>query len=507
MAHMLMLYVPTLCGAVPVASPPLRMVALDMDGTLLNANHELSADSLSTLRSLSSRGITIALCSGRSTAAIHDHAEKLALSKPMPVVAFNGAAGFLAAAPGYCLAAKELFCVPLPDAAVDVVLSAAERQGELVQYYVERDIEVVCKTDAHVELTRRYATLTGVAAHKYAESYAEGRARGLPYKCLVMTDDADATLAYMRDSMPEGLATLIRGTPPFFVEVLHPDVNKGNGLVQMCKALGIPIEQVVAFGDGDNDIEFVSKAGLGIAMRNARPTLLEVADRVTERTNDEDGVAHALHQLEAEGLLSLPAPRKVRGQPAVTIRRVNPRAVVGVRERVMWPGQPEMCILEEDDLPNALHLAVMNEANGAAAAAGDAGVRATDGAARNLPSSTVCGVLSLFLPADAAAAATGGGGSGSDAGDQGRDGSGGGPVARFRKLAVEPEWRRRGLATALIETAAAEARLAGAETLACDARASQADFYAARGFQRASEPFDKYPGKGGELYVKMEMTL
>ena len=82
-----------------------------------------------------------------------------------------------------------------------------------------------------------------------------------------------------------------------------------------------------------------------------------------------------------------------------------------------------------------------------------------------------------------------------------------GSVARFRKLAVEPEWRRRGLATALIETAAAEARLAGAETLACDARASQADFYAARGFQRVSEPFDKYPGKGGELYVKMEMTL
>ena len=61
---------------------------------------------------------------------------------------------------------------------MDVVLSAAERQGELVQYYVERDIEVVCKTDAHVELTRRYATLTGVAAHRYAEDYAEGRRAG-----------------------------------------------------------------------------------------------------------------------------------------------------------------------------------------------------------------------------------------------------------------------------------------------------------------------------------------
>ena len=87
---------------------------------------------------------------------------------------------------------------------------------------------------------------------------------------------------------------MIRGT-------CHPQVNKGEGLRRMCSRLGVPLEQVVAFGDGDNDIEFVQAAGRGVAMANARPTLREVADRVTARTHDEDGVAHELLRMELAG--------------------------------------------------------------------------------------------------------------------------------------------------------------------------------------------------------------
>ena len=475
----------------PRPPTPLRMVALDMDGTLLNAGHELSDESLATLRSLSARGIVIALCSGRSTAAIHDHAKRLALSRPLPIVAFNGAAGLLADAPGYALGARELFCTPLPVEAVDAVLAVADGRGEVVQYYHGLDIHVACKTEAHMALTKKYAALTGVAAHVHSTSYDEAKEKGTPYKCLVMTDDADATLAALQDSVAPTMATLIRGSPPFFVECLHPDVNKGNGLERLCEKIGMPLEAVVAFGDGDNDIEFISKAGLGVAMCNGRPPLLAVADRVTSKSNEEDGVAHCLHQLEAEGRLMLPAPRGVHGLPQMRIRRVNPSAVVGVRERVMWPGQPEMCILEEDSAPNALHLAAMDESGAGSKGAGSKGA-SSNGGDGGLPSSTVCGVLSLFLPETQS-------GSGS--------GSSGGGAAKFRKLAVDIPWQKRGLATALIETAAAEARLVGAATLCCDARASQEAFYRARGFERAGEPFNKYPGKGGEMYVSMRMAL
>ena len=458
------------------------MVALDMDGTLLNKQHQLSDGSIEALRSLDERGMTIALCSGRSTIAMHDAAEKLGLSRT-PIVSFNGAAGLIATPPGFNLAASELFTTPVPEATVDALLGVCERQGVLVQYYIGNDIYVACKSDQHVDLTRRYAALTGVAAHLYVDSYDEARQRGLPYKCLVLTDEVDEQLAMLREAMPAGAATLIRGSPPFFVEVLNCHVNKGVGLQRMCEALGLAAEAVVAFGDGDNDVEFVQAAGLGVAMCNARPTLKAVADRVTDRNNDADGVAYTLQQLESEGLLALPAPRKVRGLPHVTIRRVRADVVVGTRERVMWPGKPERCILPADRELHATHLAALVEGEA------EGGEGAGEGGA-GLPSSTVCGVVSLFLPP------TEGSGRGTATGS-GR--------AQFRKLAVEEPFRRQGVATALVETAAVEARLAGATCLWCDARAEQEGFYAARGFEASGEPFEKY--EGGGLYVQMEMAL
>ena len=94
-------------------------------------------------------------------------------------------------------------------------------EHQLVQYYNGVDIHVVCKIEEHIALTKKYAVLTGVAAHVYSESYSEAKARGAPYKCLVMTEEADETLAALQESLPPTMATLIRGSPPFFVECLH----------------------------------------------------------------------------------------------------------------------------------------------------------------------------------------------------------------------------------------------------------------------------------------------
>lgn len=132
-----------------------RLVALDMDGTLLNKRHELSENSLQALRSLSERGVIVALCSGRSQAAIDDHAATLTLARPLPIVAFNGALGLVAEAPGYTKTASELFTTPVPMEAVERVLRICARAGLLVQYYVGTKIHVACRDDAHVELTRR----------------------------------------------------------------------------------------------------------------------------------------------------------------------------------------------------------------------------------------------------------------------------------------------------------------------------------------------------------------
>ena len=142
----------------------------------------------------------------------------------------------------------------------------------------------------------------------------------------------------------------------------------------------------------------------------------------------------------------------------IPIRRADASAVIGLRERVLWPGRLDLCVLSEDSTPCAVHLAATHD-----------------------ESDSPIGVLSLFLPDD--------------------DGR-----AQFRKLAVDERWRRRGVGTALIEAAASEARQAGCATLFCHARVPQAPFYEQRGFRRVGDPYKKY-GDAGDEYVEMEREL
>jgi Cof subfamily protein (haloacid dehalogenase superfamily) len=290
-------------GAAATIQPPFRMVALDMDGTLLNRKHEASSAAVETLRELHAAGVVVALCSGRSQVAMYPTARLLQLPE-VPLVCFNGALGLRCTAAflsGQEAEPHELFTTAVPAEAARAVLAHAAARGELVQYYAGEFIHVACKTDAHVKLTQEYKALTGVAAHVYEQSYESAVARVTPYKMLIMTRDVDATLDAARSALPTTALHLIRGTPPFFVECLHPAVNKGEGLRRLCGVLGIAPSQVVAFGDGDNDLEFIQLAGLGIAMANARQLLKDAADAVTEFSNDEDGVAHALRNLMRDG--------------------------------------------------------------------------------------------------------------------------------------------------------------------------------------------------------------
>lgn len=128
-------------------------------------------------------------------------------------------------------------------------------------------------------------------------------------------------MALLSAALPKGVAHLIRGN--FFIEILHPDVNKGEGLKGLCESLQvfeaqfksvmacvcfsclefesvqcqISLDDVVAFGDGDNDAEFLRFSGLGIAMLNGSEMAKENANRVSEKDHHEHGVAVELSKI------------------------------------------------------------------------------------------------------------------------------------------------------------------------------------------------------------------
>ena len=76
----------------------------------------------------------------------------------------------------------------------------------------------------------------------------------------------------------------------FIIELFTPETNKGNGIEYVSKYLGFEKEQIIAFGDGHNDIEMLEYAGLGVAMSNAHHSLKEVADIILENSNKENGI-------------------------------------------------------------------------------------------------------------------------------------------------------------------------------------------------------------------------
>ena len=247
--------------AMALAAPPSgpakhtlkKLVAFDLDGTLLNPEHRLTQPTLDKLRELDGLGVSIVFATGRSAPAVYEHVAALGIQSTLPCVLYNGAVCY--AFPQPCDSAKdaaarkeELFSLGIDLADAAAVCAFAAERDLLVQYYVGDHIYVRPTCDEHRDLVRRYHELTG-ASHTTVDEYPLTES---PAKMLLMTDDPDGVLAVVREAqasgaLPEGLSS-IRGSPPFFVEMLGTGVYKGSGLAKLCERRGVAMTDVVAFG-------------------------------------------------------------------------------------------------------------------------------------------------------------------------------------------------------------------------------------------------------------------
>jgi Cof subfamily protein (haloacid dehalogenase superfamily) len=295
-------------------STPYRLVALDLDGTLLNSNHQISDSTVTYLRELDEKGFIITLATGRPLSTVYDYITRLNFPHPLPVVSSNGAQAWLVNVSSNEKGFDEqlIFSKPVPEKVSRRVISLAKELGFVSQYYVENDIYADPTQPHHFELTEKYMSLTGCKTIYVHDDFEVAKKRGLTTKQLVLCrpEEQDEMISkfekelaicdYLINGKP---ATIVRGSYGWFLEVLHPDVCKGTGLVDMCHHLNISLEQTIAFGDGDNDIEFLQYSGKGIVMKNGRDVCKRIADEVIEFTNDEDGVRKTLQRMEREGLL------------------------------------------------------------------------------------------------------------------------------------------------------------------------------------------------------------
>jgi hydroxymethylpyrimidine pyrophosphatase-like HAD family hydrolase len=88
---------------------------------------------------------------------------------------------------------------------------------------------------------------------------------------------------------------------PYFLEILPPRTDKGTALAKVAELLGVPREEVLAIGDSMNDEAMIRWAGLGVAMANGDERIKGIASLVTEKTNDDDGVAEVIETYILKG--------------------------------------------------------------------------------------------------------------------------------------------------------------------------------------------------------------
>lgn len=259
-----------------------KLVALDLDGTLLTSRGAITERTACALRRLRAKGVRVVLCTGRPPRHTELLAAELELSEL--VIAYNGAAvlNFTTGETVYrhqvprALALEAIHT--LRDRYPKVMLGLETHHG----WYLDA---------ALYELRRPLLKARGLA-FPTAYGKAEDFVRDAVIKILVRHPTLGATrLAEALSGLPVYTTWSSRG----LLEVMAEKTNKQETLAYLCEKWGIAPSEVAAFGDQNNDKEMLAWAGVGVAVANAADEAKAAADFVT-KSNDEDGVAAVLER-------------------------------------------------------------------------------------------------------------------------------------------------------------------------------------------------------------------
>lgn len=266
----------------------MKLLVLDIDGTLVNSKKELTSATLAALDRWRDAGNLIAIATGRPTAGVRQIADKLSLAeKGGYILSYNGAC-ITDAGSGALICGKIL---PADMPALLAEYAAAHENVGLISYEGDTVLSALAP-DSYIELEAVTINHMNLVHRPDFATYIDFPV----HKCL-LTASPDLAERYEKEiaSLTEGRVSVYR-SEPFFIEVMPLSVDKASALAEFIPTLGITVDDVICCGDGYNDISMIRWAGLGVAMANAHPPVKEAADFVT-LSCDEDGVAALIDKL------------------------------------------------------------------------------------------------------------------------------------------------------------------------------------------------------------------
>ena len=262
-----------------------RLLFLDLDGTLLNDAKEITPGNRAALERTLKRGHGVIITTGRPLKSALEQSRRLGLDKPgCYTIAYNGAMVY------DWSKQDKVFQRALSIPSVIRVFDQANTIGEHIQTYDSWDVLVEPRGDD--DALRRYCQMVSMTYRVIDDVHTDLRED--PVKCLVINyekkDGLEKMQTWIRENMPDMDCFF---SCPQFLEVVPKGMNKGEAVKMLCKLLGVEIENAVACGDAANDLAMLKAAGIGVAMLNGSDEVKAIADYITTRDNNHDGVAEA----------------------------------------------------------------------------------------------------------------------------------------------------------------------------------------------------------------------
>ncbi|HVF42927.1 MAG TPA: Cof-type HAD-IIB family hydrolase [Pyrinomonadaceae bacterium] len=280
----------------------IRLIALDLDGTLLDSRGQLSAGNRAAVAEARARGAAVALVTGRRFRDARPLALELGLD--VPVIAHNGALT------KHAHSLETVAATLMPVGAARAVVRTGRAHGAdalvsddhvgaglLVYDHVSPGNTALAK---YIEWSRRVVGEDAAEAIRRVpslEDYLDHDPLHVAFSggCASMERLADVMRAELGPAV-RLLLTLYPKTDFALLDVLHPDASKGAGLAAVAAEQGLTRDEVMAVGDNFNDLEMLEWAGTGVVMANADESLRVRGRFHTTAANDEDGVARAIER-------------------------------------------------------------------------------------------------------------------------------------------------------------------------------------------------------------------
>lgn len=264
------------------AAQPIRMVIADVDGTLVTQEKVLTERAANAVSHLRQAGIEFSITSGRPPRGMAMLIDPLKLSQPM--AAFNG--GVLIQPDLKTVVDQKL----LPPGVPEMVIKAIGDHGLDVWVYTDTGWFVRDPGAPHVAREQWTVKFPPTVVKTFAGLL------GRVAKIVGVGDDYDRVAKCEKDVQQAGGEHISAArSQPYYLDVTHPQANKGGVVLAMSKLLNIPAAEIATIGDMPNDVLMFEKSGVSIAMGNASREVQATATYVTT-TNEDEGFAKAIEE-------------------------------------------------------------------------------------------------------------------------------------------------------------------------------------------------------------------